>query len=525
MINNDTAKGLYARLEADRQPYLRRARDAAKLTIPSLMPEEGHGATTKFETPYQSLGARGVNNLSSKLLMALMPPNSPFFRLRVDDPELKEAAEETEAVADLESALGQIEKTVMTEIEKSAIRVSVGETLKQLLVAGNALLYVKPGGGAKVFKLDNYVIQRDPEGHPVEMVVKETVSYVTLPDEIKEALQSQQSSTQKSDKDNVDLYTRITRGADKWHAYQEAEGFKLPGTEGEYPLNKSPWIPLRYTQIDGEDYGRGYVEEYYGDLKSLEALTKTIVEGSAAAARILFLVNPNGTTQKKTLQEAPNGAIRSGSANDVTTLQMQKQADFQIAYQTIGQLTERLSFGFLLNSAIQRNAERVTAEEVRYMANELEAALGGVYSILSQEFQLPLVNRIMYTLENDGAIPELPDDTVSPSITTGVEALGRGNDLEKLDMFVKGMAEVVPPETLAKYVNFPDYMTRRATALGIETEGLIKTQQQVQQEEAQAKRAQMMQQAQQQMVESGGAAAEKMAPNGPQMKNDISEGE
>lgn len=514
-----TAKGLYSRLEADRDPFLRRARDAAKLTIPSLMPEDGHNGTTKLETPFQSLGARGVNNLSSKLLMALMPPNAPFFRLRVDNPELKEAAEESDAVADLEQALGQIEKTVMTEIEKSAIRVSAGEALKQLIVSGNALLYIKPGGGAKVFKLDSYVVQRDPEGHPLEIVVKESVSFVTLPDEIKQALQDKQETTQKNDRDKVDLYTRITRESNQWVAYQEAEGFKLPDTEGKYPLEKSPWIPLRFTQIDGEDYGRGYVEEYYGDLRSLEALTKTIVEGSAAAARILFLVNPNGTTKMKTLQDAPNGAIRSGSDQDVSVLQMQKQADFSIAYQTIETLTERLSYGFLLNSAIQRDAERVTAEEIRYMANELESALGGVYSILSQEFQLPLVRRLMYKLENEKAIPELPEGSVSPSITTGIEALGRGHDLEKLDLFVKGMAEIVPPETLAQYVNFPDYMTRRATALGIETDGLIKSEQQVQQERIAAQRQQMQQMVQEQMAETGGKAVEKMAPSGPQMEN------
>ncbi|GGX91133.1 hypothetical protein GCM10007160_18270 [Litchfieldella qijiaojingensis] len=517
--NATSAKGLYSRLEADRDPFLRRARDAAKLTIPSLLPEEGHNGTTKLKTPFQSLGARGVNNLSSKLLMALMPPNSPFFRLRVDNPELKQAAEESDQVAELEKALGQIEKTVMTEIEKSAIRVSVGETLKQLLVAGNALLYVKPGGGAKVFKIDSYVVRRDPEGTPLDTVVKESVSLATLPEKVRTALQDNNPSTDRSDHDNVDLYTHIYRDGDKWTVYQEVDGLKIPGTEGSYPLEKSPWIPLRFTQIDGENYGRGYVEEYYGDLRSLEALTKTIVEGSAAAARILFLVNPNGTTQKKTLQEAPNGAIRSGNSNDVSVLQMEKQADFSIAYQTIGTLTERLSYGFLLNSAIQRDAERVTAEEIRYMANELESALGGVYSILSQEFQLPLVRRLMYVLENKDAIPSLPEDAVSPSITTGIEALGRGHDLEKLDLFIKGMADIVPPEVLSQHVDFSDYMTRRATALGIETDGLIKSQEQIAREQAAAQQAAMRQRLAEQAMETGGKAVEKMTPQGPNMEN------
>jgi hypothetical protein len=518
MPEAQTAKGLYALLETDRNPFLRRARDAAKITIPSLMPESGHNGSSKLKSPFQSLGARGVNNLSSKLLMALMPPNSPFFRLQVNNPEIREAAEQSDAVADLEKALGGIENEVTAEIEKSAIRVSAGEALKQLIVSGNVLLYMNPKGGAKVFKLDSYVIQRDPEGTALEIVVKETINRTTLPEEIRQALDKQEQSTSDTAKKEVDLYTHITRKADKWVVIQEANGLPLKETYGEYPLDKSPWIPLRYTQIDGEDYGRGFVEEYYGDLSSLEALTKTIVEGSAAAARILFLVNPNGTTQKKTLQEAPNGAIRSGHAGDITTLQMDKQADFSIAYQTIGTLTERLSYGFLLNSAIQRNAERVTAEEIRYMANELEAALGGVYSILSQEFQLPLVKRLIYVLEKKKVIPEMPDEALSPSITTGIEALGRGHDLDKLDMFVKGMADIVPPDLLAQYVNFPDYMTRRATALGIKTDGLIKTQEQVQQEQMAQQQAQQQAMMQQQMAQSGGKVAEKMAPQGPTME-------
>ena len=61
--------------------------------------------------------------------------------------------------------------------------------------------------------------------------------------------------------------------------------------------------------IDGEDYGRGFIEEYLGDLRSLEALTQSIVPGSAASAKVLFLVRPNGTTKTANLAKAPNGAF------------------------------------------------------------------------------------------------------------------------------------------------------------------------------------------------------------------------
>ncbi len=72
-------------MEIDREIYLERARDSAELTIPYLVPEKGSNSATNYPTPYQSVGSRGVMNLASKLMLALFPPQAPFFRLDVDD--------------------------------------------------------------------------------------------------------------------------------------------------------------------------------------------------------------------------------------------------------------------------------------------------------------------------------------------------------------------------------------------------------------------------------------------------------
>ncbi len=77
-LQEQGAKKTYNRLKNDRQPYIQRAVDCAKVTIPSLFPEENDDKSKNYDTPYQSVGARGINNLASKLILALMPPNSPF---------------------------------------------------------------------------------------------------------------------------------------------------------------------------------------------------------------------------------------------------------------------------------------------------------------------------------------------------------------------------------------------------------------------------------------------------------------
>ena len=90
--------------------------------------------------------------------------------------------------------------------------------------------------------------------------------------------------------------------------------------------------------------------------------------------------------------------------------------------------------------SVQRDAERVTAAEINLMAQELENSLGGIYSILTQGFQLPYLRRRMHLLVRQGKVPKLPDELVKPKIVTGLQGLGRGNDRNKLIEFIGTVA-------------------------------------------------------------------------------------
>jgi hypothetical protein len=516
MEQNKTCASLYANLESLRRTFLDRARECAELTIPSLITKDGHSEASRLPTPWQGVGARGLNNLASKLLLALLPPNSPFFRLSIDDFALEQLTQQEGMRAKVEEGLNRIERSVMTEIEANAIRVGAFEALKQLLCTGNVLMYLPKEGGMRVFRMDRFVVRRDPMGNVLDIVTKETLSPEAVSQEIQDLLGQADDGETPAGAKTIDLYTHIYRDGKKWTVYQEVKGLRVPSTVGSYPLDKSPWIPVRFTKIDGEDYGRGYVEEYLGDLKSLEGLTQGIVEGSAAASKVLFLVNPNGVTDMAELAEAENGAFREGVSTDVSTLQLEKFNDFRVALETTTQINERLSYAFLLNSAVQRSGERVTAEEIRYMANELESALGGIYSILSQEFQLPLVKRLMYQMERQKRLPPLPEGTVQPVIVTGLEALGRGNDLNKLSMFFEAAAMIanLPPE-----INKSDALMRTGASLGIDMKGLVKSQEELAAEMEAMQQQAMMQQVMQQGTGPAVQAMGRMAEKGMENNN------
>lgn len=496
MLDQGSIASTYAKCEAQRSPYLERGRDASRLTVPTILPDEGKNGATRYATPYQSTGARGVNNLSSALLLSLLPPNSPFFRLVLDKREKdKLAAIDPKIQSEVETSLSEIERAVAREIEVNNIRVGTFEALRHLVVTGNVLLYLPEEGPMRVIHLDRYIVKRDPMGHPLCIIMKESVAPAVLPPEIRKYVESGLADYE----DYCDVYTKQEVMEDgRVEVVQEVKGKIIEETRQVFKKNRSPFIALRMVRVDGEDYGRGWVEQYYGDLNSLEGLTKALVEGSAASSKVLFLVNPNGTTRARTLAESPNGAIREGNAADVSVLQTNKSNDFSVSLSAMQQINERLSYAFLLTESTIRNADRVTAEEVRLVTQSIERQLGGIYSVLSQEFQLPLVNRIMDRMEKSKKLPKIPRDKITPAIVTGIEALGRGNDLNRLDIYLSGIAQVLGPEALGQYINIREYMNRRASALGIDTDGLVRTEEEI---------AGMMQQQQQQ------AMAQQVGPN------------
>lgn len=531
----------FERLDTDRFVFLDRARQCSELTLPTLIPPLGHNKTTKYYTPWQGVGARGVNNLASKLLLSLFPPNSPFFRLVVDDYTKDEMAQDPNKASLIDKGLAKIERAVQAEIEMTGVRGPLFLALKHLIVGGNALIYLPAEGGARVFDLASYVVQRDPKGNVLNVIIKETIDTDIVEDMFRKLGdlddsdnddahgeaddgKSEQGREDNSNLATTEVYTRIYRDGKKWRMYQEVRGVEVPGSQGSWPIDKPPFMALRWAVVEGEDYGRSYVEEYLGDLISLEGLSKAVVEASAAAARMVLLVSPNGVTKATEVTEAENGAAITGHKDDVHCLQMDKQADMAIAQQSVQTITQRLSYAFLLASSIQRNGERVTAEEIRYMAGELEDALGGVYTVLSQELQLPFVIRLMDRMTKQKRLPELPKGVVKPAIVTGLEALGRGHDLSKLQMFGQFVAGLGPEAQ--QYLSIPELLSRVATSMNINPDGLIRSQDEVQQQMAeQQQKAQMAELAgklgpagikamSDQVIAAGGGGGEAPTPTG-----------
>lgn len=480
-----SAKAKYDTLSSDRAQFLDSGVESAYLTLPYLLRDDEYVSGKKsLKTPWQSVGAKGVVTLASKLMLALLPPQTSFFKLQVDESKLGNEAT-PEIRTELELSLSKIERIIMDDLAESSDRVVVHQALLHLVTAGNALIYMG-SNGLKLYPLNRYVIERDGNGEVLEIVTKERVSKKLLKKFLPELEQPVPGpaafETNFSRKDEVDVYTCVKRDNNRMVWYQEVNDKIIPGSEGKAPLDANPWIALRFNTCDGEAYGRGRVEQFLGDLKSLEALSQALVEGSAAAAKVVFVVSPSSTTKPATLAAAGNGAIVQGRPDDIGVVQVGKTADFRTAFEMAQLFERRLSEAFLILNV--RDSERTTAEEVRMTQLELEQQLGGLFSLLTVEFLVPYLNRKLSVAQRTGRIPRLPKGIVNPTIVAGVNALGRGQDRESLGQFLTTIAQTMGPEAIIQYINPEEVVKRLAASQGIDTLNLIKTKQEVSQEQA-----------------------------------------
>lgn len=475
--------------------------NCAQLTLPYVYPDSELDQSEQLPTPFNSLGPSAVNALASKLLLALLPPSGPFFRLIPDKKKTAQLAEED--IVRLDKELSDLEQDVVEQLNIQSLRVPLYEAVKLLVVTGNALLYKVPKKGMKVFSPKQYVVKRDFIGNLTELIIKETMAYVSLPKKVKEQLEADENCDLEDNKTgiklkNVNVYTRVTKvDTNTFQAWQEIKGVVLDGSIVKYNNNTLPYIPLRWSTINNEDYGRGLVEQYLGDLRSLEGLTQTIVEGSGIAAQFIFGLRPGSTLNVEDLNNAQNGEFILGDLErEVSVLQVNKGPDLAVPMQMIQEIQARLSRAFLMVNGNIRDSERTTAAEVRATVGELESTLGGVYTVLASELQKPLIQLLL----NEMAPAVLK--VTELSITTGVSAISRERDYQNLNTMSQAIAQF-GPEAMMKYLKLGPYFSQLATALGMDATTIVKSDEEIQSEEQQAMQQQqaLMQQEQQAAIQ------------------------
>lgn len=441
-----TAKELWTKLKQERDPYLRRALDCAAVTLPFLVTEMALPDGSDIPRTFTSVGAKGVNNLASKLSLSLFPVGAPAFQY---DPNPQLVEEDPEVQAEVEQTLRKREMAITRDMETRGHRAAIYETLRHALVAGTCVLYSPDSGRPKVFSLPEFVVDFDGMGGLQDLVIAQEIDREEVPKGVDVTNESGRRN------DTVQVLTWIHRtDDDKYLITSEIEGTTVKTGSRTVSLDRLPYKVVRLNHATGETYGRSFVEDHLGNLRTLEGLSQAVLEATAASATSIFLVNPMGMTNIRRLLNAKNGDYIPGRPDDVAPMDVSKALDLRVAQELIGALSRDIQSTFLMASSVQRDAERVTATEIQGLIRELEGSLGGIYSNLTSELQLPLIKLSEARLEEGGLIEDLASqpDLVEVRIVTGVESLGRSQELGRLQTAAGLLSGLFGPEHAAQFL-------------------------------------------------------------------------
>lgn len=431
MTQARTAKSEFTRLDGLRSSYKTRAEKYANFTLPRLMPPENYDANRdELQHDWQSVGAQVTNHLVNKLMLTMFAPSRPFMRMSVPDEviaKMQQAGVKIEQ-ADVEVMMAAGERKAARAMDsKSGIRTSLFEVISRLVVIGDSVVHVEDDSWV-VIGLRDYVLRRTATGKVATAIIREKVYFADLDEKVQEEYRARNKAI--LDDTEVCLYRWVRRvGKDRYSEETWIEDMKVSDSRfsGEYSEKDSPWGFFTWHLTKGQHYGTGHVEDYSGDFAGLSSLSESQIKGAILASEFRWLVNPGGQTKIEDLEASENGACLPGVEGDVALVANSKPGDLQVV-RTIGEdYIRRLGQGFLLSSAMTRDAERVTAEEIRLQAVELETGLGGVYTRLAGTLQLFVAHRLLAAvdLKVDGTQVEV-------SIITGLDALSRNGDLAAL---------------------------------------------------------------------------------------------
>ena len=519
MKKENTLQDRYTAMETARSGVLERGRRSAALTIPAVLPVSGLAESSELPVPYQSLGARGVRNIAARLTTALFPPGQKSFRLIIN-PESKGPDDKPDAKVD--AILVQYEKKIDERIQTSSMRAGINTALQHLAITGCPLVYLTKNFKPRVYRLDHYVVQRQPDGTLLEVIVKDEVDIQALPLEwiTTERMRKKRQETDPVQR-KVILYTQAIRrdyyeaigqmpsdtevakpkDTDRWVIRHSVDGEDIPAVNYR---RRCPYIAPRWDALAGENYGRSHTEDNYGDLRAYDGLQQSILEAAAASSRVVFLCNPAGLTDPGTINKAENGDYVSGRQEDVAPMLADLAANMQVAVAQAQVIEQRLGSSYMLNSAVQPEGERVTATQIRQIAAELEGTLGGIYTSLAQELQLPLIELVIDRMIEVGEIKPEADGVIKPIILTGFEALGREQELVRVQAFIQLIAQL--GEEQLDYINIPELVVMTKNALSITGDNLVR-------KEDEVRRIRAQRAAQLQAIQSAGAIAENAASN------------
>lgn len=496
--------------DAARQQSLDRARRCAALTKPPALPPQNHMSEDGLPEPFQSLGAMIVTALEGKMLSALFPPGHPWFLLQ-PSPSVWLASDEdvpAEDKREFASLLSRREMLVAAYLESGGLsgsrrsaakrrrsshfRTAMRQHLSQCIITGQALSLLRDDMAFQNFRRDQFVIRRDSSGDILRITIQEMIDPLELPREERRLAELDDDVLEQRDAHErmMPLVTQVRWQplSGRWLVLQEMNGKVISEREEKV----CSYIETPYELVSGDDEGRGFVELRLGALASIDQLHERMLDFAAILSDFKLFRGIGCQVRDEALTGRPGSVVDGAEVSDgmvknVAMLQSNKNADYGAILNHLIRLEDNFKGTVALHQSTTPRGERVTAQQVRLVAQEVEEATGGFFVPLADSLQRPLIELAIYRAETARLMAPLRDDRLEDiHLLTGLSALAGANKIAQV-LEIGQIAQAFGPEAMAAldYSVVMDVVTRYAQFY---EPGFVKSPERRAQERAQAMR-------------------------------------
>ena len=175
-------------------------------------------------------------------------------------------------------------------------------------------------------------------------------------------------------------------------------------------MEVSPWIVARYMKVAGEVYGRGPLVSALPDIKTLNKVKELVLKNASIAVAGVYTAADDGVLNPQNIAIAPGAIIpvaRNGGPNGASLQPLRSAADFNVGQLVINDLVMGIK-KMLLDDTLPLDTQSArSATEIVERMKELSQNLGAAYGRLITECMMPMVNRILYVM-NEKDLVDMP---------------------------------------------------------------------------------------------------------------------
>lgn len=472
----------WSEMDAEKGDLVFRSEEYAELTLPYVCPADTSTNTTQTALLKRNV-VRGpvlVNHLANKIAAVIFPYDRPFFTVGIDEEAKMKMRKELGSdglanfAANARPILADVEKAGIATMNLTHYRPKAILATKHMIVTGNALIRRTDDNKRVVYGIRSFCVRRDIDGSPYEVMLRRKCVLGGMPLATRLAYMTKYPGAKRNTQ--VSLYTHYTLGDDgRWLERQAVDDVPT-GAERHYAAQDFPCIVLAWSLPDNANYGVGLVEDNITGLRLIDILTTCMIEGIGIIADIKFFVRPGSVTNIVDVQNSARGSYVHGDPDDIGVPEIKRDMQVERIAAIIADWERTLSQAFLYNTGTVRDAERVTAEEIRYVAEELEAAYGGVYAMLSEGWQKVEAEYALSKVGFNSALPGSNKRLYAAQVTTGLESLSRQGQLANTRAALHDLAQLdAVPEDIRIGIDPLRFATFVFTNHNVPAEEIVRT--------------------------------------------------